>query len=107
MSILNQINSMSVEKAKAVKLTKIITDSHAALLEAFGQGIALVWTADDPQAVVDELGTNAAAVFSASEAAAICLESVSPGCTADFLTMRGTYTVNQDGTITDVVKPTP
>lgn len=105
MSILEDVTQLASEKDKAITISKIITDGHASLLEAFNNAVWLVWGSEDPQAVITELGNKAASVFAASEAAAICLETVSPGCTAAILATRGTYTVNPDGTITNAVKP--
>lgn len=103
--MLNNLDNLAVTKAKAITVARSIKNTHQALLEALEQSINMIWDDPNPGAIITELGNQALTVFLASQSCTVCLESISPGCTTSILAKVGTYTVNPDGTITNVVKP--
>lgn len=64
-----------------------------------------LWRAQDPQGVLDELGTNAGEVFLLSSQLVGFLETLKPGCTAETLAIMKPVTINPDGSATIDVPP--
>lgn len=60
----------------------------------------LLWKNPSPQAVLDEVGTNAAELFALSAQMAAFLETLKNGSTAAALAQIKPFTVNPDGTVT-------
>ena len=64
-----------------------------------------LWRAEDPQAVLDEIGTDAGEVFLLSSQLVQFLETLKPGCTAETLALMKPVTINPDGSATIDVPP--
>lgn len=87
---------------KEVQLATQIKQTNTQTLFMLKMGVTsafeLVWTAPEPQAVLDQFGTSASQLFQASNAAQQLIKALDP--TWVELVPPYEFTVNEDGTIT-------
>lgn len=84
---------------KASRLKRTAYDLYVTVFQGWARGMRDIWEAQDPQAVIDALGTDAVELFALSAKTVAFLESLNPGCTAEFLAKMKPFTENADGTI--------
>ena len=68
MSILqNQVNPLSKEVKAAKQVRRATSQMAYQLIQSWNHGWDLIWAAEDPAAVLAELGTDAAEIFELNE----------------------------------------
>jgi hypothetical protein len=103
------------EKRAAVQLAEGIQSSKRAMLGELRHNISIVWDAPNPQAIIDELGTQAAEAFWLSNELATFLQNIMTAGNdtaglaevAAILAKVQPVTVHEDGTVTVDPTPTP
>jgi hypothetical protein len=99
MNLLNS-NKLTPSQSKAARLKSLPAAQFRQLLNAWQNGVSLIWDDSNPQSVLDELGTDAAQLFALSTATAKFLETLKPGCVALTLKKIKPFTINPNETIT-------
>jgi hypothetical protein len=74
-------------------------------LSTWEADIKALWSAPDPQAVLDFIGPMAGELFQVSGKTGMYLESLKPGCTSTAMALVGKFEINHDGTVTIISKP--
>jgi hypothetical protein len=85
---------------KAAQLKQFPAAQFNQLLTAWKQQVSLLWDDQDPQAILDVIGTDGAELFTLSASLAAFLESQKEDCTAATLAKVKPFTVEQDGSVT-------
>ena len=100
--MISDLTQKSKIKASVFSILNTANNGHAQLLKYWQQSIDLVWDNDTAtiSAILQEMGTDAATLFSLSTRTYQYLEQNEPGCTADRLVKVKPYTAHQDGTVT-------
>lgn len=94
MSLLNTTPpSLSVSERTALRLERIVKQQFDMLLSSWTSAMRTIWTAQDPQAVLDALGPKAIELFQFSAQTAQFLEQLQPGCTTEIAALRPDYTI--------------
>ena len=72
------------------------------MVSAFNDGSVFFWTNSEatPQEIADELGTDAKEVFELHGKLGTLLSEIDPSAIASGLAVVGSFTYNEDGTIT-------
>jgi hypothetical protein len=98
-SLLNPITKTKPQlKAERLKLLPI--QQFSQLLRTWEQGVSLIWSDENPQAIFTELGASGGELIQLSIATAAFLEGLKAGCTAEALALVKAFTVAEDGTVT-------
>lgn len=84
---------------KAESLRRFPAIQFNQLLQSWKQQVSAIWDDENPQGILDELGTDGAALFALSASLAAYLESVKAVCTAETLAKVKAFTVEEDGRI--------
>jgi len=112
MSILDgEVNSRPpAEVMAAERLVRMTKNTFDQMVMAFNEGSNLFWTnrmGATPEAIAQELGTNAAEVFALHGKLGSLISEVKPESIADGLSVVGEFTMNEDGTVTVIPPPEP
>ena len=80
MSVLNQTQVAIASEVRAAKQVKRATSQMAyQLIQSWHHGWDLIWSADDPAAVLAELGTDAGEIFQLNEDIIVYLNTTLTG----------------------------
>ncbi|MDB4314418.1 hypothetical protein N9955_00035 [bacterium] len=60
----------------------------------------VLWKSENPQLILDKLGSDAAQLFILSGKTVAFLESVEKGCTQEKLKLVKPFSINEDGSVT-------
>lgn len=114
MSVLNPPSVEPVPPGQVVaeRIKQQARQTFQQLTMAFNQGARAFWKNNDatPEQIAEALGTNAVEVFQLHGKIGALLASVRPAAIAPGLAMVGTFTYNDDGTVTitgHAADPTP
>jgi hypothetical protein len=88
--------------AASAKVDQLFEQQTDSMLANWKQGFEAVWKAENPQAIFDSWGSEAAGKVQRSAMAVQLLESSRPGCTVETLALMAgrSLKINQDGTVT-------
>ena len=100
MSLITDLSTAAQIKAKVSDLYETTRAAHATLLASWEHGMDLIWAADSPAAILEEMGSGAGGIVAAHAATVSFLETFSPGCTAARMAQVLPYTVHENGTVT-------
>lgn len=104
MGILDQNNVAQVNPAlmAANRLRATTRQTFNMMVQAFNQGAQTFWKNPraTPQEIADQLGADAKEIFELHSKLGSLLATVKPDSVAEVSSVIGSFTVNQDGTIT-------
>lgn len=84
----------------AENIKKIVAMAFAQMKAAHESGAYMFWQRADPQAVSDELGTDAGELFRLAGILMTAINTAAPGTVASPVPANATVTVNPNGTVT-------
>lgn len=104
MGILDQNNVAQVNPAlmAANQIRATTRQTFNMMVQAFNQGAQTFWKNPraTPQEIADQLGADAKEIFELHSKLGSLLATVKPDSVAEVSSVIGSFTVNQDGTIT-------
>jgi len=104
MSILNNDNNQpSPAEVAAQKLIQITKHTYQEMVNAFNQGAEIFWNNSMGASsieIADKLGTNAKEIFELHYKLGQLLSSIDNSTIVDASSLIGTFTMNEDGTVT-------
>jgi hypothetical protein len=105
MSILNNENNNQPSPAEvaAQKLIQITKHTYQQMINSFNQGAEIFWNNSMGASsieIADKLGTNAKEIFELHYKLGQLLSSVDNNTIVDASNLIGTFTMNNDGTVT-------
>lgn len=105
MSILDnnlEINRPSPAKLAANRLIQTTRQTYQQMVSSYNTGAQLFWNNNNasPEAIAQELGTNAKEVFELHYKLGQLLNTIKPESITTGTSAIGNFTLNQDGTVT-------
>lgn len=104
MSILRPEQRVEEEPAKRIanQLKRQASTTFSQLIQTYETGLSQFWQSPraTPQEISDELGNQAAEFFRVHGALATFIMTLDPDATLTDVATLGTFTMNQDGTVT-------
>lgn len=105
MSVLNNNNIQQLPKSTmaANRLRMITKQTYDQMVQAFNQGVKVFWQNPNgvtPAQIASELGNDAKEIFELHHKLGQLIASVKPEDISESLTSIGSFTMNNDGTVT-------
>jgi hypothetical protein len=99
------INPPSAADSVAQQLIFETKQTFARMARAFNNGTQAFWAnpSATPAEIAASLGTNAVEMFTLHYQLSTLLNAIDPTSIAESLALIGTFTMNQDGSVTNVV----
>ena len=98
------------DKMAAERLIRMTKNTFEQMVMSFNEGSQLFWNnrmGATPEDIAEELGANAAEVFSLHGKLGALLAGVKPEKITEGLSVVGNFTMNEDGTVTVLPPPEP